>query len=275
MSALELCRLEAYTVFLRDSIRAHIARVLREMKLLLDTIPFDGETAEQEGRNTLANTGVLWETCDALTALSENGLVNLALAKAESYYALLKDAIAELEEWEPDEDDDDEDDPFGSDASSTESENKPPPSVSAKSVMTPPPTPSPIKRLHADALAALRLIRLLYPAFKKRRIQSFPAITCQTTLSDLPSGAQIEGFDSLLKRLQYFSEATDGLAESLYNRDEESAEAGLEAMKRAAAESIQKMRLDWEGAEDEFSTWSGKWKERLDTLASTSDGTNQ
>jgi len=272
MFALELCRPQQYTTFLREHLKSQVARILREMRLLLESITTeDADAGEKEGRSTLANTGVLWEVCDAFVSLANDGMVQLAVQKAESYHALLKDAIAELEEWDPDEEDDD--DSFGDSESAVSDEEQPedavsPPTASLSAMtLTPPPTPTPIRRLHTETLSTLRLIRLLYPALKKRRIQTFPPINSSTTQSMLPSNAQVAAFDALLKFLQDFSEAADALAGSLYSHEEDDVVRDLEALKRMAMSCVEKSRLDWSGKEDEFSTWTEKWKERLEASA--------
>jgi len=277
MSALELCRPEQYTSFLREHLKGQVARILREMRLLLESIPSEeADAGEKEGRSTLANTGVLWEVCDALVSLANDGMVQLAAQKAESYHALLRDAIAELEEWDPD--DEEDDDGFGnSESSESDGEQSgdtasPPIATLTAMTLTPPPTPTPIRRLHLKTLSTLRLIRLLYPALKKRRIQTFPPINSSTTPSALPSSRQVAAFDALLNRLQDFSEAADALAGSLYGHDEDGVERELEDLERMAISCVEKSRLDWSGTEDEFSTWSEKWKERLEASAEPKHG---
>lgn len=237
--------------------------------MLLETIPIeDAEAGEKEGRNTLANTGVLWEVCDDLISLAKDGMVQLATQKAESYHALLKDAIAELEEWNPDEDDDndtfEDNDLSQSDGEQPEDTASPPIASLNAMTLTPPATPTPIRRLQTETLSTLRLIRLLYPALKKRRIQTFPPIMSSSTPSTLPSNAQAAVLDALLNHLQHFSEAADALAGLLYGHDENGVGRDLEALKRMAISCVEKSRLDWSGAEDEFSIWSEKWKERLE-----------
>jgi len=248
------------------------------MRLLMESIPSeDVDVVEKEGRSTLANTGVLWEVCDALVCLANDGMVQLAAQKAESYHALLKDAIAELEEWDPEEEDDD--DGFGDSESSESAEEQPaeavsPPTASLSAMtLTPPPTPTPIRRLHTETLSTLRLVRLLYPALKKRRIQTFPPINSSTNPSMLPGNAHIAAFDALLKFLQDFSEAADALGGSLYSHDEDGVVRDLECLKRMAMSCVEESRLDWSGTEDEFSTWSKKWKERLEASTGPTRGT--
>ena len=279
ISAYEICQPEEYTLFLRDHIREQTIRILREIKVLLESIPTEAVDKEgKEGRSTLANTRVVWEVCDALISLANNGLVDFATRRAESYHILLKDAIAELEDWDPDGDDDEEDAfrSIGSSESDTEQEEQTsPPSAALMHVMTltPPPTPSPMRRMYAETLATLRVIRLLYPPLKKRRIQAFPSITSRTMSSGLPGITQIKCLNSLLNYLQLFSESADELAGSLYSRDVEDAEESLTTLKNLAMACVESAKLNWNGVEDEFSVWSEQWLKRLNTSGASADGT--
>jgi hypothetical protein len=271
MSALELCQPKQYTSFLRELLKGQVARILREMRLLLESIPTeDADAGEKEGRSTLANAGVLWEVCDALVSLANDGMVQLAAQKAESYHALLKDAIAELEKWDPDEEDDDDvfEDSVSSESDAEQSEEaaSPPTATLNAMTLTPPATPTPIRRLQTETLSTLRLIRLLYPALTKRRIRTFPPMSSSITPPTLPSNAQVAAFDALLNRLQDFSEAADALAGSLYGHDEDGVERDLEALKCMAISCVEEARQNWSGTEDEFSTWGEKWKERMEAF---------
>ena len=283
MFAFELCRPEQYTKFLREHLRHSIARLLREMTALLQTIPSaeEQEGIEREGRTTLANTGVVWEICDSLISLANNGIANVAAQKAEAYHSLLKDAVTELEAWDPDEEDDDGLITSNSSSSSEhgvsqedESRASPPLEAAVNGItLTPPPTPSPIRRLLTDSLATLRLIRLLYPALKKRRILTFPAISASTSLEKLPNSMLIERFDALMEQWNGFSENADELAGALYAHDEDDVVDQLNMVKERGRKCVDGMRVGWKGEEDEFTAWIAKWRQRLDEGGTSQENT--
>lgn len=273
VSAFELCRPAQCTNLLHEHLKQSIVRLLREIDALLQTIPAIEEQPfdEKEGRTTLANTGVVWEICDALISIASNGLVNVAAQKAEAFHSLLKDAIAELEDWDPD--DEEEDGLLTSETSSSDHasdgelrEGASPPLETAVRGMTltPPPTPSPLRRLLTDTLANLRLIRLLYPALRKRRVLTFPNISASSALEELPDTAQLIRFDALLRQLGGFSEHADELAGGLYAHDEDEVVDRLRLTRASCKECVNAMRLDWSGKEDEFTAWSKKWNDRFD-----------
>lgn len=270
ISAYELCWPEAFTRVLNEHLREQIQRILREMTLLMDAVlrEMDVDVVEKEGRNTLANTGIIWEVCDAMMSQANKGVVQLAMEKAESYHALLKDAIAELEEWDPEEADDDPFHSLGSSESDVEEEPESPSTVSLNALtLTPPSTPSPIRKLRSEVLATLHLIRLLYPALNKRRIQTFSPINSTTKSSDLPNAQSVRRFDAILDKLQNFSDSADALAGLLYERDSDDVEVELETFKCAGVDCVEWMKLDWKGNEDEFSAWADKWRKRLEAFS--------
>lgn len=284
MSAVELCSPKQYTAFLRDHICANVSRIMREMASLMASIPVEEQEMapsasthkEGEGRNTLSSTGVIWEVCDALIVLALRGLVDVAMKKADAYHALVKDAIAELEEWNPDED---EGDIFDSGSSTDSNDNQVPetvstaesrPTIAMKAMtLTPPATPTPIRQMYDQTLATLRLVRLLYPALRKRRIQTFPPIVSSTSLNQLPTSWQIHAFDNLMKHLRIFSESADELAGALYSEDEEQASGGLEMIKVKAFECVKDVDRNWDRDRkvDEFTEWSQKWMKRVEELS--------
>ena len=255
------------------------------MTSLLATIHVDekalvtsvGSVNEENRRDTLSSTGVIWEVCDTLMALASNGLVDLAVKKADAYHALIKDAVAELEEWNPDEEDDDM---FSSGSSAHSESNQgadsehaagsPPTTAMNAMTLTPPATPTPIRQMYDQILATLRMIRLLYPALRKRRVQTFPSINSSTPPDQLPTSWQIYALDNLMKSLRTFSETADELAGSLYGQDEEQASGGLESIRIFALECIQDVDQSWDREEDEFTAWAQKWARRLEELSPNS-----
>ena len=53
-------------------------------------------------------TGRVWEACDAVVNFSTQGIPAFIASKCEQWLALMKDAVAELNEWDPSEDVDDD-----------------------------------------------------------------------------------------------------------------------------------------------------------------------
>lgn len=260
-SVLELCPAATHSKLLRHQIHMLLSRGFQALSNLLATIPQTqpGDQKLQE-RDTLTATGLLWETCDLMTEVASAGLVELATKKVDTYHNLLKDAIVELEGWDPNRNDDDDID-IDTD-SNLDNHNLP---------MSPPLTPDPSSHIPHFLLLSLRLlrhIRLLYPALRKRRVRRFPSLTSDnsTTSSSSPappSPSQIRSLDTLLDSLGDFSPEADEVAGALYAGDEAEVLDRLAALRQQADSCIQSVMHDWNGMADEFSTWAQKWLELL------------
>ena len=236
---------------------------MMELLSLIASIPSDEHGIETStGRNTLASTGVLWAECDKMVELGSNGLVSLAAQLTEDYHGLLKDAIQELEEWDPDEDTD-------SDTDSLSSNKQKPASTPIADDLA-----SAIEDLHISSISSLRkrtlltlrTVRVIYPALKKRRISTFPNITSASTLESLPTSTQIDALDSLIDQAKGFTDAADEIAGALYEGDVEQVERRLRALRESAEGCAIGVKRGWKGEEDEFTAWAEKWTARLEEV---------
>lgn len=249
MTALELCPSGTYSALLHNCMRNLLSRAIQAFSALLTAIPQqDNEcssiTRQQHGK-ILAATGMLWEICDAMTQLASTGLSALAIEKLNDSHSLLKDAIAELEEWDPNMDEND------SDTYTNPDHSDPLPTL-----------PSQTPQLLNLTLRLLRQIRLLYPAIKKRRLSTFPPLTLLTS-SPLPSPSQIQTIDIILTALADFSSAADELACALYSHDDKEVLRLVSCMRAQACDCVRLVMLDWRGEEDSFSIWVRKWVELI------------
>ena len=227
---------------------------------MIASIPSDERGIEMStGRNTLASTGVLWAECDKMMELASSGVVSLASQRTEDCHGLLKDAIQELEEWNPDEDTD-------SDTDSLSSNKQKPASTPTADNLASTLEDLSISRvaiLRKHTLVTLRTVRVIYPALKKRRISTFPNITSASTPESLPASTQIDALDSLIDQAKGFTEAADEIAGALYEGDEEQVERRLRALRELAEACAAGVKKGWKDEEDEFSRWAEKWVARL------------
>ena len=272
MTAAELVPESKYSLFLHRIIRSEVGRMMREMLSLLDEIPVDERGVEKtRGRDTLASTGVIWQTCDAMVKLASTGIATAVAERAKEYHNLLKDAIEELKGWDGDEEDE---------LNSTDSNESEKPSTTASKAAAgdigPTTTamahlivsegPKDIQAAKNDVIKTLSLIQLLYPALIKRRFQRFPNFTSQTKDADMPSNEEIKNLDLLLDFCRGFTQEADDLAAALYDHDETEVATGLVAVKEDAKACVALAKLNWSGGEDEFSAWIGKWSVKLQEL---------
>ena len=233
----------------------------------------EGDGKESKEKDALACTGVLWEQCDTLKQLGDTGFAGLVDTKVKAYGELLEDAIGELEDWDPDEDDSSN----GEDSNEEEDGDD----DQAGNVVILTPTTSEDEKLEqrmqkpnlslrnvlkARVLRYLRLIRLLYPAIRKRRVATFPNVTRRTTEGEVPAPEQIEKLGAMVTYMQRFSDDADELAGALYSDDKEAIERRLRGTAENARECVQTTKIGWNGQEDEYSAWIAKWEGRLEEI---------
>lgn len=236
-----------------------------ELLSLLASIPQDEHGVEKTtGRDTLASTGVLWAECDRMVALGSGGLTKVAAERVEEYHGLLKDAIEELEQWDPDEDSESDTDSLASNKGHTSSAARPnndslEQSLEGLSI-------SPIAALRKRTLATLRIIRLLYPALIRRRILTFPNIDSTSTAENLPTASHILSLDMLIDHTKRFTEETDEVAGALYAGDEDKVQERLGKLAEMSKTCVEGVRIGWIEKEDEFTIWAEKWMARLEEV---------
>lgn len=239
-----------------------------ELLTLLGSIPQDERGIEKTtGRDTLASTGVLWAECDKMVALGSGGLTKLAAERVEEYHGLLKDAIAEVEEWDPDEESESDAESLTSNKGNTTAQ----PIDASLEISLRGLSLSPIAALRKRTLATLRIIRVLYPALIKRRVLTFPNINSTTTAESLPISSHILSMDTLIDYTKQFTEETDEVAGALYAGDEEEVEDRLRELVEISTTCVGETRIGWNGKEDEFTAWAEKWMARLEEIR-TGDG---
>lgn len=265
LSAFELSPSSQYTRLLHQHIRSSLLKTMTGLLNLVASIPPNEHGIESVRQDVLAHTGVLWAECDEMVQLASTGLVDLAKEKVEEWHGLLKDAIEELEEWDPEMEETGANTDFLFSAT-PEPKSTPIASQQLLASSFEGLSLSPILTLRKRTLSILRTIRVLYPGLQKRRVSTFPNINQQSTPETLPSCSQIDGLDSLVSYTQQWTEAADEIAGSLYEGDAQQVEMRLSALCEAAEGCVRKYKQDWNGKEDEFGGWADKWIARLEEL---------
>ncbi len=241
----------------------------------------DAAMTEQERQTILGATGVVWESCDALVKLCDDGLVALVVKKAEEWRAVLLDAAEELKEWgedtvddedqddeaENEDDKNDEDDMFGTGNKLRKGDED-------------------MKKLLDLGVKKLKMVGMLYQAVIKRRLRSYKSTTATSSTSTTsatsssskatpsndantngattpPSHSAIT-LDALLALLKSIPNTADDLASAFYDLDRESAQDELSECCEQAKRVVKLVRQNWVGEEDEFTVWSEKWIDALD-----------
>lgn len=264
MSALELCPADKYTSFTHQYIQSSLWRIMMELLNLLGSIPQSERGFEKTAdSDTLASTGVLWAECDKMVALGSEGLTKLAADRVEEYHGLLKDAIVELHDWDPDEESESDTDSLASNKGNTSS-TRPIDASLEQSLQDL--SLSHIAALRERTLAILPTIRVLYPALIKRRILTFPNIDSASTAESLPTSLCIRSMDTLINHTKQFTEEADEVAGALYAGNEEEVEDRLRKLAEISKTCVEEVRIDWGGKEDKFTAWAEMWMSRLEEV---------
>jgi hypothetical protein len=235
-----------------------LAMVLRMAENRQAATGKDSGPSESEKQQVLSATGVLWEACDALVKLCNDGVVSLVVKKATGLKATLLDAIEELKEWGEDVDDDDEaagsddeDDIFGASNKIGKDDKE-------------------LKELLDNSLKKLKMVGMLYQALIKRRLKTYPSVSTSTTNSTAngTSGSVLtpaQKLDQLMALLKAIPDTVDDLASAFYDLDQDEAQQTLDKSCEEAKRAAELVMQTWNGTEDEFTAWSEKWKNAINS----------
>lgn len=239
-------------------------RVFRELETLLleiKSVAQGAEAGSSGGRDSLSATGVVWESCDSLATLNTLGVAGLAVQKAEQWRDTIKDAIEELQEWADGEDLETEgqnDALFDSDDEGVAGDDNDSLNDIFNAANSMPADRPELKELVEQAVEKLKKIDILYRALIKRRLKTYKSVAAEDGKE-----SSAECLDGLLENLKALPDSVDDLASTFYDLDDEAARAALSDCVKKACETATLATLDYNGKEDEFSTWSKKWVEAV------------
>lgn len=218
----------------------HTARFHREIVLLTkstlrDLAALVGLVEKQRVRKDDANTdekkevteatGRVWEGCDTLADLAERGIAGFVAKSAEEYLALIKDAVKELEEWDPDEDEDDDFDDL--DDSGDEETDGDAPEVNDEE------GDKELDRYKEEALVVLRRVPMSLHVVIKNRLQR-----------GVPKELEIRHItvlNTILGKYQSISNAVDEATGTLYERDTDRSRRHLREAKDITVEVVESL----------------------------------
>lgn len=269
MGAVELCQPDVWGSFLRQQVIGRVRTVMREMDLCynetkqiaLEELEALGQgkgkssAKQDQGRDSLVSTGVVWEACDRIIELDSVGIAGLAVKRAEEWRDMIKDAIEELKEWEDGdgEDDDEEDDAAASDNDDDDDDKDSVDDMFSAANALPKNRPD-LKEQLATANDKLKKIGMLYTALAKRRLKTFTPDVAATK-------ANIHSLDELLNILKTLPDSVDDLASAFYDLDSDEVEQVMTKCIQDARKAAELAKLSWDAKDDEFTAWATKWLE--------------
>ncbi|KAL2803224.1 hypothetical protein BJX63DRAFT_78529 [Aspergillus granulosus] len=266
---------ESHTAAFRSEIGILTSTALKELFLLVKEVQVVAEekaskkSLDQSEKDTVTlAAGRVWDACDVLIDVATKGVVGFVVRRAEEYRDLVRDAVEEIEAWDPDEegdeffddllDDDDEDGPTGNDKADDDDDEEGSAALHAQK---------------KDALRILKPIAQIYPAIITNRLKK-----ARVPLS--PSDAKT--LESLMKQLQQIPEHIDEVAGALYEADLDKYTHQVGKTKDCASRAINLVMLPWavkqssgdqEIAGDKFTTWSKTWIKVVGEVSKSIDET--
>lgn len=215
---------------------------------------------------TLA-AGRVWDACDTVTEVATKGVVGFVMRRVEEWRDLVKDAVDEIEGWDPEEDDDgffddlmggdkeDEDDGADDDDEGDDEENA---------------------ALQAEKKSTLRFLKpvmQVYPAIVTNRLKK----AGDAPLSSTNGVAKLE---TLMLNLQSIPEKVDEVAGALYEGNASKSAKYLKKIQKCASQAVETVTLPWDPAngaegerpaEDKFTIWSRTWFKVMDEVSKSID----
>lgn len=278
-SAIEVCDLKQYTKIAFSELLYRVQKVLSEFGTLLKIVPLDGKVLTPDQKNgptgvsangSLAQTGVVWQACDSLMDLQVQGIAGLVVKKAEQYRNTLKDAIEELHEWAEeesgDEDDGDDEEDATSDKGHEKSAQEEIDEMFGDSAHIPKSDPEKIRPRLVQSERKLKMMVLLYNAAIKRRFRSLPSLPSPFTADPAPGviesipSSPAQRIDAIIASLQQIPDTADELANAFYELDSKGIDEAMRECWEAGVAAAELLKDGWNGGEDEFTAWAGKFK---------------
>ncbi|KAL4976548.1 hypothetical protein BDW66DRAFT_50327 [Aspergillus desertorum] len=264
---------ESHTSAFQSEIRILTGSALKELLLLVKEVQIiaegkaDKKNLEQVEKDAVtAVAGRVWDACDALVDVAAKGVVGFVVRRAEEYRDLVRDAVEEIEEWNPDEEGDEffdglldggDKDEAASDGDDEEESD----GVEGNAA------------LHARKKNALRILKpvaQIYPALIANRLKKVPVPLAPPNIGIL---------ESVSKSLQQIPDHIDEVAGALYEADLDKYTRQLRKTKDSASKAIELVALPWleqtandqHDAGDKFTAWSKTWTKVIQEVSKSID----
>jgi hypothetical protein len=260
IAGVQICSQEkrTYGSLLGREAAARTRRVFVELEaLLLEVRSVAAGSSSGNGRDSLSTTGVVWESCDSLAELKVLGTGGLAVQKAEELRETVRDAAEELQEWADggDLETEGQDALFDSGDEGVEGDDNDSLNGIFNAANSLPADRVELKELVGKAVEKLKKVEILYKALVKRRLKTYKGIAA----AEEGKKSSAEYLDEVMDGLKALPDSIDDMASTFYDLEDDAAKTALDECLEKAREIAVLARLNYDGEEDEFSTWSQKW----------------
>jgi uncharacterized protein YukE len=114
------------------------------------------------------------------------------------------------------------------------------------------------------------MVGMLYQALIKRRLKTYPSVPSSTATSEANGTSDsaltpAQKLDQLMTLLKTIPDTVDDLASAFYDLDQDEAQQTLDKSCDEAKRAAELVKQEWNGTEDEFTAWSEKWKNAINS----------
>ncbi|KAJ5090458.1 hypothetical protein N7532_009142 [Penicillium argentinense] len=207
--------------------------------------------------------GRVWDACDNLTAVANKGVVGFVMFRVEQWRDLIRDAVEEIEEWDPEEDGDDFFDDLMGNESKPGDDDSDDDDVSDDEENT-----AKLQEQKKTTLRLLKPIAQIYPAIINNRLKNAGEAPLFATTS-------VAKLESLLLHLGEIPDQIDEVAGALYENDVSRSTGFLKKIQKNATQAVTSVSAPWktveasdkQPAEDKFTVWSKTWLKVMDEVS--------
>lgn len=260
-----------YTKLFHTEISVLVRTVLVEFKGLVGIVSGIAESEAAGKKEDLSKSdkdtvtvaaGRVWDACDVLTAVAGKGVVGFVVKRVEEWRDLIRDAVSEIEEWDPEDEDDmfdlmgEKDDPQHSASSSASDDGSDSDSDDEN-------TAAQLER-KKSTLRFLKAVAQVYPAILNYRLKNAGETATKN------GGEKLEYLMVLLGQIP---ELIDEVAGALYEDDAERVVEFLKKVRESASKAVTSVEFAWgEEVEDKFTVWSRTWLKVLEEVGKAVEG---
>lgn len=230
----------------------------------------ESELTKSEKDVVTLTTGRVWDACDAVTNLASNGVIGFVMHRVEQWRDLVRDALEEIEDWNPEEEDDFFDDLIGDDkeddddkeeTGDSEDENEDDENTAV------------LQEQKKSTIRFLKPVAQIYPAIINNRLKN-------AGKAPLSSSSGVKKLESLMLNLHNIPDHVDEAAGALYEANVTRAAQFLEKVRTCAVQAVDSVISPWNAAEgadvqqqtdDKFTVWSRTWLKVMDEVSKSID----
>ncbi|KAJ5473338.1 hypothetical protein N7475_002904 [Penicillium sp. IBT 31633x] len=253
---------------------------LTEFSTLVQEVQRIGDKKDQQKKDTgkesdvtkaekdavMLATGRVWDACDATTDVASKGVVGFVMRRVEQWRDLVRDAVEEIEDWDPEEEGDeffdellDDEGKGGDDDEDSEDDENDKEETAA------------LQEHKKTTLRFLKPISQVYPAIINNRLKN-------AGNAPLVSSSSVKKLESLMLNLQAIPNDVDEAAGALYEANFETSAKFLQKIKKNATQAVELVVSPWVAADakedtpaDRFATWSKTWTKVIDEVGKPID----